>query len=435
MKRFLVLITFIFLTTFAYSQNVINLFNKANNFFYYLDAAQFDSAHVFIDNNEKSKITPELLKQIWEETITKNGKIKSLQPIQSKVQGDFFSVTLEGVFENDNQNFILFFNKAENIVGIFSPPKPASYKPAVYADTTKFSQTSTYLGEGNKQLAAILTVPKNTKNFPIVIFVHGSGPSDMDMTVGANKPFKDIAEGLAAQGIASIRYVKRTLVYSGDFSGAFTVKEEVLNDVDLAIEVAKKVNGVDAKQIYLYGHSLGGMLVPKVAESKSEVKGIIISAAPARILTDIMVDQNKAAVARLNDTSATIQNELTKAIKMLDATRISSLDGIKADSLIVGLPASYWVSLNTIDQVGITQKLKKKVLVIHGGNDFQVGKIDFDIWEKQLSNQKLATTKFYPDLNHLLSEQSEMGTTAQYQVPANVSEQLIKDIAAWIKLK
>ncbi|MDZ7606573.1 MAG: hypothetical protein U5K79_13515 [Cyclobacteriaceae bacterium] len=58
-----------------------------------------------------------------------------------------------------------------------------------------------------------MTLPKGKNSFPIVLFVHGSGPNDRDETIGPNKPFRDIAYGLAEKGIASLRYDKRTFVY------------------------------------------------------------------------------------------------------------------------------------------------------------------------------------------------------------------------------
>ena len=125
------------------------------------------------------------------------------------------------------------------------------------------------------RLAAIITTPKGATNFPMVVLVHGSGPSDLDGTVGPNKPLKDIADGLACKGIGSIRYVKRTVVYAAEFGKAFTVKEEVLDDAVAAIALAKTVKGADVKSIYVLGHSLGGMLAPRIATLVPDIKGII----------------------------------------------------------------------------------------------------------------------------------------------------------------
>ena len=73
-------------------------------------------------------------------------------------------------------------------------------------------EISISIGEG-KELPGTLILPDGEGPFPVVVFVHGSGPSDRDETINGNKPFKDLAEGLAEKGIASYRYDKRTYVY------------------------------------------------------------------------------------------------------------------------------------------------------------------------------------------------------------------------------
>ena len=60
-------------------------------------------------------------------------------------------------------------------------------------------------------LNGLLTLPDNTEEkVPAVVLVHGSGASNMDEKVMKLTPFKDLAEGLAEKGIASVRYDKRT---------------------------------------------------------------------------------------------------------------------------------------------------------------------------------------------------------------------------------
>jgi fermentation-respiration switch protein FrsA (DUF1100 family) len=108
---------------------------------------------------------------------------------------------------------------------------------------------------------------------------------------------------------------------------------------------------------------------------------------------------------------------------------------MKADSAVLGLPASYWIDLNNYDQVAVAKKLSKKIMVIQGGNDFQIPEQDFKIWNAALAKKSNATLKFYPELNHLLTAQTEKGGSKQYQTPANVSEKVITDIANWIKAK
>jgi esterase/lipase len=435
MKKIFLLAALLLISTLSFSQNVISLLNKANAFFNLLEDEKYDTAHQYFEINEQTKITPENLKQLWTSIKSKLGKIEALDAVQSRAQGEFFAVTLEGKFERDKQNFTLLFNKNEKLVGLYLPPNAIAYTKPFYADTTLFTEKMVYLKSGTHSLAAIVTVPKNKVNFPMVVLVHGSGPNDMDETIGPNKPFKDIAIGLASKGIASLRYVKRTTLYGSEFQKAFTVKEEVIDDALAAIAMAKTIKGVNLKSIFVFGHSLGGMLAPKIATLSPDLKGIVLAAAPARKLTDIIIDQNKYFAAQIKDTTGTLEQKLQSALAEVEKSRIFSLGTRKPDSVIVGLPASYWVDLNTYDQVATAKKLiTQRIFVIQGGKDFQVGETDYNIWLAALGKKPNVKLKFYAEINHLLSPQLEKGNAQQYQVMVNVSESVVNDLAAWMKL-
>lgn len=435
MKKTLLLIALLFLSTASFSQNVLRLFSKANQFFIYLAEEKFDDAYNTFDESEKSKLTSDNLKTLWANITKKIGNPVSLDAIQSKVEGEFYVVTVEGEFEKAKQNFTVVFNKAENVVGFFMPPNKSEYSKPFYVNTELYVEQSVYLKSGTHQLAAIITTPKGATNFPMVVLVHGSGPSDLDGTVGPNKPLKDIADGLACKGIGSIRYVKRTVVYAAEFGKAFTVKEEVLDDAVAAIALAKTVKGADVKSIYVLGHSLGGMLAPRIATLVPDIKGIILAAAPARQLTDVIKDQNKYAVELAKDTTGTLQKVLENALTEIEKSRITKLGTMKPDSLVLGLPVSYWIDLNNYDQVATAKKLTKRIYIIQGGNDFQVTETDYQLWKSALAGKTGVTFKHYGEINHLLSPQMEKGDVSQYQKMANVSEQLVKELALWIKTK
>ena len=119
---------------------------------------------------------------------------------------------------------------------------------------------------------------------PAVVLVQGSGPQDQDETIGPNKPFADLAYGLASQNIAVLRYVKRTKQYGADSKSdaPFTVKDEVTDDAIAAVALLTKMPEINKKQIYVLGHSLGGMLAPRIAAEDPQVAGIIIMAGTAR---------------------------------------------------------------------------------------------------------------------------------------------------------
>jgi fermentation-respiration switch protein FrsA (DUF1100 family) len=436
MKKIALMILALCFTTATFAQGLLNLFGKSDDFFKLMNEQNFTAAQLFFDPSLQSKISVSDLQKLWDNMNSRLGKFESADVVQSKAQGEVYTVTIEGKFKNATQSFLLVFNKTEKLVGFYVQPRPAAgttYLNPAYADITLYDEKEVYVTAAGHKLVGRLTVPKNAVNFPIVVLVHGTGPSDMDETLGPNKPFKDLAAGLAAKGVASIRYVKRTLVHGNEFTGAFTVKEETLDDAVAAVALASTIPGVDKKQIYLLGHSLGGMLAPRIAALAPQLNGIILAEAPARKFTDVLIEQNKYLFETAKDTTQAAKLQYNAVVAELQRGGVTMLGSMKPDSILLGLPASYWVDLNMYNQLETAKKLKQRILVIQGENDFQVSMNDFNTWKTALSGRPNVTFKQYSDLNHLLSSQVEKGTTAQYQTASSVSETLIIDIVAWIK--
>lgn len=437
MKSFKLIIALLLVSQITFGQSIINLINRADSFFDTMDKGNFQEAHAFFDQSVKDKISPDELKLFWLRLGNTLGTYEAVEGAKNKTQGEFYQVTLECVFTKGTQGFTFIFNKSENLVGFFvaQSSAEAAYVEPAYADTNLYSQKEIQIKFAKGEMAGILTTPKSGTNFPVIVLVHGSGPSDMDETVGPNKPFKDLAVGLAAKGIASIRYVKRSKIYPNEFTKTFTTKEEVLDDALAAIEIAKGTQGINKAQIFLMGHSLGGMLAPRIAALAPELAGIILAAAPARKLSDVIAEQNKYLYAVSGDTSAAMRKQFQEAANEIDRSRLLKLGDIAPDSVILSAPASYWIDLNNYDQLASARRFTKKILVIQGENDFQVSVQDFNIWRAALASNRNASFKLYPDLNHLLSSQKQKGNGMQYRTPANVSPKLIDDIAVWIKGK
>jgi hypothetical protein len=93
-------------------------------------------------------------------------------------------------------------------------------------------QSLVQIGHGEWILLATVSIPQGDGPFAAVLLVHGSGPQDRDETLPPNKPFRDLAWGLASQGIAVLCYDKRTKVYAASLKrerDTLTVKEEVIS--------------------------------------------------------------------------------------------------------------------------------------------------------------------------------------------------------------
>lgn len=146
-------------------------------------------------------------------------------------------------------------------------------------------------------LPGTLTLPKGDGPFPAVVLIHGSGPNDRDETIYENKPFRDIAQTLAQNGIAVYRYDKRTYVYGKDMVSdvSLTLNEETVIDAAEAVRLLKTREEIDADRVFVLGHSLGGQALPRIHAALTSVEnsaaGYIFLAAPARNLAIITREQ------------------------------------------------------------------------------------------------------------------------------------------------
>ncbi len=81
-------------------------------------------------------------------------------------------------------------------------------EPPSYAHPERFQEQEVQIGHGKWVLPGTVSIPQSDGLFAAVLLVHGSGPHDLDETLPPNKPFRDLAWGLASQGIAVLRYEK-----------------------------------------------------------------------------------------------------------------------------------------------------------------------------------------------------------------------------------
>jgi len=291
MRRYIILIlSLITIITMTFAQEEISI---AKDFVYLMSQGDYEKTVGYFDSSVSAVISSSL-KEIWESLIKGVGNYEGIIEERTEESGNYKIIYLTTKFSNAYIDIkMVFLNK--NIVGLFFlPAQIKSFNtPPPYVNLEAFEEKDLKIGK-DFVLPGKLTIPKGEGPFPVVIFVHGSGPNDMDETIGPNKIFRDLAWGLSSFGIATLRYDKRTKVYPQEFSkyeDGFTVMEEVIEDVLYAIEFVKTQEEIDKSKIFILGHSLGGMLAPRIASLSKDVKGIIIMAGPTRPLEDLIWEQ------------------------------------------------------------------------------------------------------------------------------------------------
>ncbi|MCR8643486.1 alpha/beta fold hydrolase [Paenibacillus sp. N1-5-1-14] len=321
-------------------------------------------------------------------------------------------------------------------------PTAAPYEKPKYDDAKLYTEKDIVVGSGEMALPGTLTMPVGKGNVPVVILVHGSGPNDRDETFLSVKPFRDLAVGLAAQGIAVIRYEKVTREHTAKSSvaagGKFSVKEETIDDAIRAVQLAKTLDGIDPKRIIVAGHSQGGMMMPRIIEADTNhdiAKAVIISG-PANSLEDALIEQTEYALE-----SAKLMGQPTEPIaQRLDMFKQQVALLKDPQYSVSNVPQGFalgdpywWYDLRNYSGAAIAKNQKTPLLIMQGENDAQVLAHHLDNWKKALSNRTDVTYSLYPKVTHFLIESEGRSTGMEHLKPANVSEAIINDIVKFIK--
>jgi len=259
---------------------------------------------------------------------------------------------------------------------------------------------------------------------PAVVLVHGSGPQDRDETIGPNKVFKDLAWGLANRGVAVLRYDKRSLVAP---LGVVTVTDEVIDDAGAALGLIGSQDLVDPNKVFVLGHSLGGMLAPRIVRDHARAAGMIVLAGTARPIEDVIVEQI-TYLKGADSTDAVAAREFAKRVRDPQLRAGDTVEFMGSP-----IPADYWLDLRGYRPEVLAATLKKPLLVLQGGRDYQVTQADFELWTQAVDGRPNARMELYPSLNHLFIAGEGRSLPDEYLTPGHVDHQVIADIADWIQ--
>lgn len=290
-------------------------------------------------------------------------------------------------------------------------------------------------------LNGILAIPdESNKLIPGVVLVHGSGPSNMDEKIGNIYPFKDLADGLSKQGIAVLRFDKRTFIYGKEMKkdSALSVKEETIEDAILAANFLREDSRIDPNQIFIIGHSLGGMLAPRVDAEGGNFAGIVIMAGSPRKLEEILIDQNNQVLHSLNKFLKVIASKQIAALsaKLENIYNLSDEEAKTTKVLGKHVRAYYLKEMGEHPSAKYLLALNKPLFILQGEKDFHVSvDNDFNGYQEILGDHPKVKYKLYPNLNHAFmpSVYGEIRKAKkEYNVAQHIDQQVIQDISDWI---
>ena len=350
--------------------------------------------------------------------------------------------TFSGIFRQGMLKMDVIFTPCDTLTSFSrpqTPDPPYSFIPEQITVTHKDAHGQQITLGGT--LAIPKCKPASSKGYPAVVLISGSGQQNRDEEIFFHKPFLVLAEYLAQNGIATLRYDDRGIGTStGNFNEATT--SDFASDAEALFEMLRRHEKIDSKRVGLLGHSEGGMIAPMIAARNSKVAFIILEAGPGCTGAEVLLQQNERLFQmkgtpdsligiRINcmrelfslaDTVA--PDQLMQAInRTLDhhcspytKEELSRIGLSKSDALTWNLQLTNpWIKeFLTTNPANYLPKVKCPILAMNGTKDFQV------VCEPNLrAIQHLATSCSrlvimpLPGKNHLM-QNCKVGDTREY---------------------
>jgi uncharacterized protein len=272
---------------------------------------------------------------------------------------------------------------------------------------------------------AVLTTPPNVERPPVALLIAGSGSTDHDGNGPDIKPatLKKLSEQLLARNIATLRYDKRG---AGGWKPEFG-KPEDFRFKDYVDDAASLVNylrsGGKFSRLVLVGHSEGG-LVAILTARRVPVDRLVLLVTAARRQGDLL----KAQLEK-KQLAPDVLEPITKAIDAIMAGQIVDPPprGLPIEpSMQPGIASAF-----TADPIDPLKQIEQPVLIIGGGRDRQVARLDFIALS---AAAPVAKTLWLPDMNHVLVDvDDEADDLKAYTQPERALDPAMIDaVAAFI---
>ncbi len=422
-KKFFILLAVIGLSTLSLFAGQPEEF--AEKIFNYMRQGRGDSISLYVQEDLRPQMPPAMFGQVFSQLEMQMGTYQSKSDWRvENVQG-MTVVTADIIFKKTGLLFLLSTNEKGEINGIHFMPLPA-------VSVKEENEHDIVIRSGDYELPGILKLPDGEGPFPVAVLVHGSGPHDRNETIGPNQVFLDMANLLAQQGIATIRYDKRTFVYGAQWEkeGKGTFDEETTDDAVAAVWLATTLP--ELSSVYVIGHSQGAIMAPRIAQKAGDVRGIVMMAGTPRPLHHLIAEQFEYLHSHQ-------QPGLTQELVDLTKAQAANLDlyGTEGYDPSLGVPMgigseAYWKFVLKYNALETLRSLSVPALILQGERDYQVTMKDYALWQQGVADRPNVKLKSYPGLNHIFSEGEGLCLPAEYEKKMSIAPYVIEDIASFI---
>jgi uncharacterized protein len=311
-------------------------------------------------------------------------------------------------------------------------------------NSAAFSDEEVVIRMNGYQLAGTLSLPRVARRrVPAVVLITGSGQQTRDEAIPIPglenyRPFKQIAEHLAARGIAVLRVDDRGMGSStGRETLATATTSSFADDTRAQIAFLRGRREIDPNRIALVGHSEGGSIAMMIAATDRRVRAIVLLGAMGRTGREINLAQQEEALAQMPGLTEERKNDLRAEQRRILQSVIEGGDTSQLPPQARQfLP--WFREFLTFDPQAEMRRVRQPVLILQGELDRQVAADNAALLERsaRASGNRDVTARVLPGLNHLFlpartgawSEYSTLTTTA-------LSTELLNTLGAWLEAR
>ncbi|MGF6930172.1 pimeloyl-ACP methyl ester carboxylesterase [Chitinophaga sp. W2I13] len=394
----------------------------ATHFFEQLGKGNWDGAKENMDATMTAKVTPDMLKGIWQQIEQSHGKWETVISLKTAKEGAYDMILADNRFGKAIITFRVVFDTNHRIAGFFI----AGTKLLTTA-LLPYEETDTVITPDGGILYGILTKPVEKQPWPVALIIAGSGPTDHNgnnpLSAAANgNSYQQLAAALAANGIASLRYDKRGIGQSTGFkkSSSATSLDDFTDDAIAWIDHLQK-NTQQFKSVAVIGHSEGA-LIGLMCAGRRSFNSLISLSGPGECMDKVLLTQLRPMLAdSLYDRATVILNELRQGNNPQQVPAVLS-------TLFNPSLYTFWKSTFHYDPCTLLPAVKMPFLIIGGTSDTQVPPVQADILHHCKPGSQLLMIK---GMTHALKDTAPV--PAGNKTPLPLSSQLVPSLAAFIK--
>ncbi len=307
-----------------------------------------------------------------------------------------------------------------------SPPESP---PPPYAAAESFAESQVTVGTAPWELGGTLAMPRGDGPFPAVVILGTGG--GRDGVEGANKRDRDFAQGLAAHGVAALRYDNRSWAYGLEAARQpeFTMADETVDDALAAVALLRQMPRIDPERIYVLGIGFASFASVRAAHLDSELAGLILISPSAGLIWDWAwrAHQERA------DVDEFVTEQEARDVKMLKA-RAATIAAVAAGTAPppdLGVRIDYHLNLVTYRPERASRTLRTPILALFGDRDGVVPIDDHEAWISALLERPDAAIRAYEGHSHGMFDLLKL-SGPESRLEGHVDEEVIVDIVAWV---